>query len=224
MESLLAASGWFSLICQRNCWARNSVNLDDGRDRLKGAGLKNRQVSSNLLNKEKQTTALIGTIGGSRNFGSSLGAEAGADGTGSARREGCHLEGWSHAPVALSAEPTSCAEGVSPATSPPSSISPQHISTAFLHGIASASAVSSRGPRSDVCWSLRPQHRAAQLLEDTQSKPRFACHRPRRQNQEHCRQKSACEALTYPSAFRQQHKISCSPISASLSAAGSTKA
>jgi len=120
VESLLAASRWLSLICQRSCWAGNSVNLSDGRDRLKGAGLKNRQVSSNLLNKEKQTTALIGAIGWGRNFVSSLGAEAGADGMGSAHR---HLDGWSHTPIALSALPMRWATGVSPAASPPSSIS-----------------------------------------------------------------------------------------------------
>lgn len=134
VENLLAVSRWFSLICQRSCWARNSVNLNEGRDRLKGADLKNRKVSSNLLNKEKQTTALIGAIGWGRSSSSSLGVEAGEDGTGSVRpREGCHLHRWSHAPVALSAQPTGCAKGVSPAMSPPSSvcptlhsISPQH--------------------------------------------------------------------------------------------------
>lgn len=123
----MAASRWFSLICQRRCWAGNSVYLNDGRDRLKGAGVKNRQVSSNLLNKEKQTTALIAAIGWGRNFVSSLGVE----GTGSAhRREECHLDRWSHAPEALSAERTSCAKGVSPATSPPHP-PPQHFYTAF---------------------------------------------------------------------------------------------
>lgn len=84
----------------------------------------------------------------------------------------------------------------------PSHISPTPTSTAFLHSVSSAHSVSSWGPRNDVSWLLSPQYGAAQLLEDTQSKSRFACHRPCRQNQEHCRQKSACKALTYPSAFR----------------------
>lgn len=87
--SLLAVSHWFSLICQRGCWAGNSVNLNHGWDRLKGAGLKHRQVSSHLLNKEKNPTALIGAIGLGGNFGQSLGAEAGLDGMDSAHgREG----------------------------------------------------------------------------------------------------------------------------------------
>lgn len=77
----MAVSPRFSLICQRSCWARSSLNPNDGRDRLQRAGLKNRQVSSTLLNEEKQTTALIGAIGRGRSFGSSLGAEAGVDGT-----------------------------------------------------------------------------------------------------------------------------------------------
>lgn len=106
--SLLTMSHWFSLICQRGCWAGNSVNLNHGtRDRLKGAGLKNRQVSSHLLNKEKNPTALIGAIGWGGNFGWSLEAEAGPDGMDSAHwREGCHLHSWSRSPVALSAQPT----------------------------------------------------------------------------------------------------------------------
>lgn len=67
--SLLTVFHWFSLICQRGCWAGNSVNLNLSRDRLKGAGLKNRQVSIHLLNKDKNPPALIGAIGWGGNCG-----------------------------------------------------------------------------------------------------------------------------------------------------------
>lgn len=109
--SLLTVPHWLSLICQRGCWAGNSVNLNHGWDTLKGAGLKTRQVSGHLLTEEKNPTALIGTIGWGGNFGRSLGAEAAGDGMDRAhcregRREGCHLHSWSRSHPALSAQPT----------------------------------------------------------------------------------------------------------------------
>lgn len=122
--SLLTVSHWFSLICQRGCWAGNSVNLNHGRDRLKGAGLKHRQVSSHLLNKEKNPTALLGAIEWGGNFGRSLGVEAGPEGMHSAYwREGCHLHSW-HC--------TLCTAHVSQHISPPS-LSPSPTTRAFLH-------------------------------------------------------------------------------------------
>lgn len=118
--SLLTVSHWFSLICQRGCWAGNSVNLNHGRDRLKGAGLKHRQVSSHLLNKEQNPTALIGAIGWGGNFGQSLGVEAGPGWTALiGGRDVTCTRG-----IALSAQPT-C-----PSTSPyppsPSHSPPEH--------------------------------------------------------------------------------------------------
>lgn len=108
------------------------------------------------------------------------------------QRQGCHLDGWSHAPVALSAQPTGCTQGC-----------PQpHLPHAHFHSIASAHAVSPQRPCNDVFWLLRPQHHAVQLVEDRQRQPRFACSRPCRQNQEHRRQKSACKDLTYSPAFQ----------------------
>lgn len=92
---------------------------------------------------------------------------------------------------------------MSPATSPPNP-PPEHFHTALPLPVLS------------VSWVPRPQHRATQLLEDAQSKPRFACRRPCRQNQELCLQGSHLPFCFY--------NISCSPIVASFSAAGSTKA
>lgn len=97
----MAVSPRFSLICRRSCWARSSLNLNDGRDRLKRAGLKNRQVSSTFLKKEKQTTALIGAIGWGRSFGSS-----GWDSL-SSPEDGWHPQGCPEHPPAPAPCPTS---------------------------------------------------------------------------------------------------------------------
>lgn len=114
--SLLTVSHWFSLICQRGCWAGNSVNLNHGRDRLKGAGLKNRQVSSHFLNKNKNPRALVGAVGWGGSFGRSLGAEAGVDGMDSAH--------WGR-DVTCTHGMALCAQPTCPSTPPHSPSPPQ---------------------------------------------------------------------------------------------------
>lgn len=219
--SLLTMSHWFSLICQRGCWAGNSVNLNHGGDRLKGAGLKNRQVSSHLLNKEKNPTALLGETGWGGNFGQSLGAEAGPDGMDSAHwREGCHLYSW-HC--------TLCTAHVSQHISP-ASLSPSPTAGAFLHTALPLPVLSALGGHSDTggcysdtggSWDLSPvlpsfvrTHRVIEVCL-----PQARCTKPEALQAETC-----LKLPTYPSAFRQQHNTSCSSIVAPLSTAVSTKA
>lgn len=105
----MAVSPRFSLICRRSCWARSSLNLNDGRDRLKRARLKNRQVSSTLLKKEKQTTALIGAIGRGRSFGSS-GWDSLASPEDGWHPQGCPRAPASPSPVSHLPQPGLCQE------------------------------------------------------------------------------------------------------------------